>query len=153
MTLLYLSIPIILTFHELEEWNILRWYKRHYIDPPPSDNLAVRTWILFCSLVGFLWTLISVWIPNNYLTAILMSLLILVTIQNAIQHIYWQIHFQAYSPGVIFSTIGLILGVFVIFKATKAGYLPIWLDLFLLIALIPTTIETIRAKNTMTNQF
>jgi hypothetical protein len=150
ITFLYWSIPIILTFHELEEWNILKWYKRHFIDPPPSDNLAVRTWILFCSFIGYLWTYLSILMPNNHVTAFFMGLLILITVQNAIQHIYWQFLFHAYSPGIIFSTIGLVTGVYVIYKETNEGYLPLWVDFILLIALIPTTIQTIRAKNTMT---
>lgn len=150
ITLLYWMIPIILTLHELEEWNILKWYQFHYKNPPSSDNLAVRTWLIFCSVFGFIWTFVSIWMSNDYLTAFFMSLLILVTVQNAIQHIYWQILFRAYSPGVIFSSIGLLLGVYTIYRVTNEGYLTWWVDIVLLIALIPTTIQTIQAKNTMT---
>lgn len=78
LTMLYWSIPVILTFHELEEWNIMKWYKQYYIDLPPFNNLTIRTWLLFISLVGFLWTYISILMPNGYLTAIFMELLILV---------------------------------------------------------------------------
>lgn len=41
MTFLYWSIPVILLLHELEEWNILKWYKLNYLNPPSSDN-----WVL-----------------------------------------------------------------------------------------------------------
>ncbi len=150
MTTLYWSIPIILTFHELEEWNILKWYKQNYLDPPPSDPLAVRTWILFCSLIGYVWTYLSILMPNAHLTAFFMSLLILVTVQNALQHLYWQFLFRTYAPGIIFSLIGLGTGVYVIYRATTQGYLPVWFDLFLFLALIPATVQTIKAKNTMT---
>lgn len=128
----------------------MKWYKQNYLVPPPSNNLTVRTWIFFCSLIGYLWTFINILIPNDYLTAFLMALLILVTVQNEIQHIYWQILFRAYSPGIIFSTFGLVVGVYVIYRATNEGFLPICIDLILLILLIPTTVQTIKAKNTMT---
>jgi hypothetical protein len=150
MTLYYWSIPVILLLHELEEWDILKWYQRCYLNPPPSDNLAVRTWILFCSMVGFVWTFISVMIPNNHITALLMAILIFITIQNAIQHFCWQILFRAYSPGIIFSTVGLVMGVYVCIQATNQGLLPLWVNFILLIGLIPVTIETIKARNTMT---
>jgi hypothetical protein len=150
MTTLYWSIPVILLFHELEEWNILKWYKRNYLNPPPSDNLAARTWILFCSLAGFIWTFVSVMIPNGTICAILMAILIFVTVQNAIQHFCWQILFRCYSPGIIFSTVGLAAGVYVIVEAINKGLLPLWFALVLSLGLVPVTIETIKARNTMT---
>jgi len=26
------AIPIFFSLHELEEWNILKWYKKHYVN-------------------------------------------------------------------------------------------------------------------------
>jgi hypothetical protein len=51
LTWLWLFV-IAFALHEIEEWNILRWYHRNYVDLPPSTDKTVRVWIVFVILVG-----------------------------------------------------------------------------------------------------
>ena len=40
--LLILSLPVMFALHEFEEWNILRWYKKHYTGIPESTDRSIR---------------------------------------------------------------------------------------------------------------
>ena len=54
-------IPIFFFIHELEEWNILNWYKKHFINLPDSNETSIRIHIFTLSIAAFLLTFIA-WI-------------------------------------------------------------------------------------------
>jgi hypothetical protein len=113
LSLLWIFV-ITFALHELEEWNILRWYQRNYVDLPPSSHKAVRTWIVFVILVGIIWCAVAT-IPGDPVFAAYVFLpAIAVAMQNALQHIFWLFHFKQYAPGIITSVFCLIpLGIYV----------------------------------------
>ena len=144
-------VPIILLLHELEEWNILKWYEDNYVDIPASTNLSIRTWLIGFSLCGFIWTAICYLIPSQSLSAFIMFLLVAFTVQNALQHIYWLFYFKKYAPGVVFSGLfGIPLAIYVTYRMVVVELFPVWLIFVVSIAMLPGLIETVRVGNKMT---
>jgi len=114
-------LPIAWAFHEMEEWNIISWYQRHFVNPPEMTFLSVLTLLACSSLVGFLWTFIASLFRNSKITAgVLLLFFILVAFMNAIQHISWTVMFFAYSPGVLSSVFLVIpLVIYVTWRVLK----------------------------------
>lgn len=52
-------LPVAYALHELEEWNILGWHQRNYIDLPPPTDRTIRTFLMFATVVGFVWTAVA----------------------------------------------------------------------------------------------
>jgi hypothetical protein len=137
--------------HELEEWNILRWYQRNYIDLPPSTNRAVRAWIIFVVLVGFIWCAAATLPGHPVFAAYVFLPAIAVALQNALQHVYWLIYFKQYAPGIITSVFCLIpLGVYLVIRALEHNLVPIWYAGILILLIIPGLVQTVKAKDRMT---
>jgi hypothetical protein len=140
-------------FHELEEWNILRWYQRNYVDLPPSTDKAVRVWIVFLILVCFIWCAVATLPGNPVFAAYAFLPTIAVAMQNALQHVYWLFYFKQYAPGVVTSAVLLIpLGVYVTVQAVWQAYVPLWYVGILTLLIIPGLVQTVQAKNRMTKQ-
>lgn len=152
MTWLWLFV-IAFSLHEVEEWNILRWYQRNYLDLPPSTDKAVRVWIVFVILVGLAWCAVATLPGNPVFAAYVFLPAIAVAMQNALQHVYWLFFFNQYAPGIITSVI-LILpsGGYLALRAIWQGYVPVWYVGLLILLLIPGLVQTVQAKNKMTKQ-
>jgi len=144
---------IAFALHEAEEWNILSWYQRNYVDLPPSTNKAVRVWIIFVSLIGFVWCAVATLPGNPVLAAYAFLPTIAVAMQNALQHVYWLFYFKQYAPGVVTSVVLLIpLGLYVTIEAVSQNYVAYWYVSVLVLAMIPGLLQTVKAKNKMTKQ-
>ena len=144
---------IAFALHEVEEWNILSWYQRNYVDLPPSTNKAVRVWIVFVSLIGFVWCAVATLPGNPVLAAYVFLPAIAVAMQNALQHVYWLFYFKQYAPGIITSVFCLIPdGVYLVIRAAWQGFVPFWYVGILMLLLIPGLVQTVQAKNRMTKQ-
>ncbi|MEW6184526.1 MAG: HXXEE domain-containing protein [Thermodesulfobacteriota bacterium] len=112
--------------HELEEWNILRWYRRNYVDLPPSSDQAVRAWIVLVVLIGCIWCAAATLPGNPVFAAYVFLPAIAVALQNALQHVYWLLYFRQYAPGIVTSLFGLIpLGVFLFIRAIGDNLVPL----------------------------
>jgi hypothetical protein len=152
LTWLWLFV-IAFALHEVEEWNILRWYQRNYVDLPPSTNKAVRVWIVFVILIGFVWCAVATLPGNPVLAAYVFLPAIAVAIQNALQHVYWFFYFKQYAPGIITSVFCLIpFGVYLVTRAVWQNLVPLWYVGILILLLIPGLVQTVQAKNRMTKQ-
>lgn len=150
LTWLWLFV-IAFALHEVEEWNILSWYQRNYVDLPPSTNKAIRVWIVFVSLIGFVWCAVAALPGNPVLAAYVFLPAIAVAMQNALQHIFWLFHFKQYAPGIITSIFCLIpLGTYLAGRAISDNLVPIWYVGILLFLIIPGLVQTVKAKNRMT---
>ena len=139
--------------HELEEWNILRWYQRNYVDLPPATDKSVRAWIAFFSLICIVWCAVATLPGNPTFAALAFLPIIAVAVQNALQHVYWLSFFKQYAPGVVTSAVILIpLGGYVTIQAMWQTYVPVWYVGLLVLLIIPGLIQTVQAKNRMTKQ-
>jgi hypothetical protein len=144
---------IAFALHEAEEWNILCWYQRNYSDLPPSTNKAVRVWIVFVILIGFIWCAVATVPSNPSFAAFVFLPAIAIAMQNALQHVFWLFYFKQYAPGVITSVFCLIpLGVYLAIRAVSQHFVPLWYVGILILLLIPGLVQTILAKNRMTKQ-
>lgn len=144
---------IAFALHEIEEWNILSWYQRNYVDLPPSTNKAVRVWIIFVSLIGIVWCAVATLPGNPVFAAYVFLPAIAVAMQNALQHVYWFLYFRQYAPGIITSVFCLIpLGIYLGIQAVGQSFVPVWYVGILLLLLIPGLVQTVQAKNRMTRQ-
>lgn len=146
-------IPIIFFIHEMEEWNILDWYKCTYNPPPPSTKLSCRIWLFLISIFGFMITSIAYILPNDTISAGVLLVFIVFSTFNGLQHIYWTIAFKKYAPGVIFSSLGIIAGIFITAVILSKGLISAGYVFFLYLITVPFMIETFRAKNKLIRSF
>jgi hypothetical protein len=145
------AIPLFQLIHEVEEWNILRWYRENYVDLPGSSNLTVRLWIIVFSLFVYVWTTISFFIPNATVAMTMIVLLLAVTAQNGLQHVYWLFRFRRYAPGVITSVVLVLpLDGYITYRILREELLASWLVLIVFVLMLPGLVETVRAGNRMT---
>lgn len=141
-------VPIILFLHEMEEWNILTWYRRHQIELPEGmTNLDVRTWLLFISLVGLIWALVSLITKNKKISAYIIIPAIFICLVNCIQHLVLVFSYQEYTPGFIFAfIIGVPIYLYIIIRALRDKLIPLWYPIvFAVIILIPSALEAARS--------
>ena len=148
-------LPIAWAFHEMEEWNIISWYQRHFVNPPEMTSLSVLALLACSSLVGFFWTFIASLFRNSKITAgVLLLFFILAAFMNAIQHISWTVMFRAYSPGVLSSILLIIPSViYVTSRVLRERLLRKWYIIILYLLTIPRIIETIRYGNEVMPMF
>jgi hypothetical protein len=148
-------LPIAWAFHEMEEWNIISWYQKHFVNPPEMTPLSVLTLLACSSLVGFLWTFIASLFRNLKIKAgVLLLFFILVAFMNAVQHISWAVMFRAYSPGVLSSVFLIIPSViYVTWRVLKERLLSKWYIIILYLLIVPRIIETIKYGNEVMPMF
>ncbi len=80
-TLIWL-IPVAIALHEFEKWNIIHWYHRNFVDLPNKASTTTRTFLVFMTVLGFVWTVLAL-IPNDPKTAYIISPLAAVLTLNA----------------------------------------------------------------------
>jgi hypothetical protein len=146
--------PVALALHELEEWNIINWYHNNFVDLPDKTQISTRFFLVFVSLLGFVWTGIAVLCGDATIAAYILFSLVAIVFLNCLQHIYWQFLFKAYAPGIL-STVFLLLPVIgiLVYRALAENLIPIWYVLLLFIVIVPGFVDTLRAGNTLTPQF
>jgi len=102
-------LPVAFTLHELEEWNILLWYRTQFVNPPSTSDRGVHVGLLAISLLGVLWTAGACLLPTPRATALVaLPFFVVFVLGNALQHVYWQLAFGAYAPGVVTSALLII---------------------------------------------
>ena len=143
------TIPIFLSIHELEEWNILDWYKKHYVNLPGSTNFSIHLHIFFFCIVGFLLTYVAYLTRETFLFSLIISFLTGFIILNTFQHIVWTIQLKTYSPGLITSLIVLCVVVFVNLILIHNNLIHLAFYALILMVLFPA-LKTIKTKNEMT---
>lgn len=113
-------VPVLYALHELEEWNVLRWEQAHFVGLPFIPIVGSRLWFLASGAAGFLITWIATRFKNPKITAAITVPVILLTVLNGAQHIFWTIYFRDAAPGVIFGgLLGVPFGLFLVVKAVK----------------------------------
>jgi len=145
-----LLIPLVFTIHELEEWNILTWYKKHYKNIPYSTNLSIRIWIICISLLIFIVTIVAVkFIHSVFLFSPLFIAISTFILTNIIQHVIWTIQYKDYSVGL--STAMVLLAVIIVVHANLIinHYINVWFYVISLYMVVPI-IKTLRRPHVMT---
>jgi di/tricarboxylate transporter len=143
------AIPIFFCIHELEEWNILNWYKKYYRNLPPSTNFSIHLHIFTFCIAGFILTSIAILFQTTFLFSFIICFLSGFILLNVFQHIVWTVQLKAYSPGLISGLILLAVTAFVNSKLISNNLIQLPFYIIILLAIIPG-IKTIKIKNEMT---
>ena len=141
-------IPVFFLIHELEEWNILNWYKKFYVDLPPSTNISIRIHIITLSIIAFLLTFIA-WISPIILRSIIVIYISSFILANTIQHIIWTVQYNAYSPGLLTALFATLVYALINIKLINSELIltPCYL---IVLMWVPAIIATVRSKYHMT---
>lgn len=140
-------IPVFLSVHELEEWNILSWYRKHFTDLPASTETSIRIHIFTLCAAAVLLTLLAVVSPPGVAGPIVVFMSGFAA-TNTAQHLVWTIQHRAYAPGLATGILCTASCVFVNVLWVRHGL--IFPPLYLLAAAgIPSVIQTIRLKHRM----
>ncbi len=137
--------------HELEEWNINGFERRHFSDVPAfATNRSARGFIFLISLAALGLTAAAAYAgdgaaPWIFLPAVFFML------SNACQHLYWSIRFRTYAPGVV-TALALIvpLGLYLIGRSvTDEGVSPVYPAVMAVVSIL-VWVQTVRAGDRMT---
>ena len=140
--------PVAVLIHELEEWNIMRWYRHNFVDVLQMSDKTAHIGLMFVGLTSFLWTTAATIFGNPTVAAFVMLFHIAGIFQNVLQHIYWLFHFKQYAPGIVTSVLLLApLGIYLSARAVIEKYAPAWYIVLLTIWIIFSLVPTIRAGN------
>ncbi len=140
---------LIAAFHELEEWNILKWHLK-YNKNVPSDvtDFHLRLAFILISILIFIWILISLIPKNKKITAYIFSPFIIISLLNGFEHLIWMIKFRVYAPGVIFGFFFEVpLICYVLYRMLKEKLIAKWYLLILGIIVLAGTIQLILLGN------
>lgn len=141
-------VPFALALHEAEEWNILRWEQRNFVNLPAKTHAGVRAFLVFFTLFGFLCTTLAT-LPNNPKIAAFVFLPFAAgAFLNALQHLFYTVYFRQYAPGVI-TSVGLYLPIsgYLTVRAIQENLVPIVYVVVLGILAILGLIQTMKAGN------
>lgn len=141
-------IPALLFLHELEEWNILKWYRKYYTDFTASTNTSIRIHIITLGIIAFLLTFIA-WISPIAIRSIIVIFLSSFILTNTIQHVIWTFQYKAYAPGLTTAILCVVVYTFVNILLVKNEMILTPFYLILLLG-IPTVKKTIKSKHQMT---
>jgi hypothetical protein len=140
--------PVVVLLHELEEWKIMKWYRRNFIDVLPMSGKVAHIGLIFASFTSFLWTAASTVLGNPTIAAFAMLPQIASFFQNLLQHIYWLLRFKQYAPGVVTSVLLLVpVGSYLSARAVIEKYAPVWYLILLAIWIMLGLIQTVRTGN------
>ncbi|ORC28819.1 hypothetical protein B4O97_18990 [Marispirochaeta aestuarii] len=106
-------IPIVFSIHELEEWNILKWYKRYYKNIPESTNTSIRIHIITFCVLSFILTTIAFLMRNTFVLSLIVAFVSAFIYFNVIQHIIWTVQLKAYSVGLLTGIVSIIIVAYV----------------------------------------
>ena len=142
-------IPVLFSIHEVEEWNILRWYKKYYRNLPESTNTSIRIHIIIFSIASFLLTFLAYAARETFLFSLIIVFLSCFILQNFIQHVIWTLQLKTYSPGLatVVPCVLYVLFVNVLFIQNGLIILPFYLMVLLV---VPPVIRTMNVKGEMT---
>ncbi|MGA8013628.1 MAG: HXXEE domain-containing protein [Candidatus Acidiferrales bacterium] len=142
--------PLVWALHEAEEWDIMKFESRHFVDPGYFSTITHPALWFGLSLVasyGIIWTALTAWPKNPKFAAFLtLPFFVFLSFGNVLQHIYWSFYFRTYAPGVI--TAVLLVGPVVIgltVKAIRGKLIPWWYAAILYLLVVPTMVSTVRS--------
>lgn len=118
----------LVVIHELEEWNIDRFERKHFEGlPAAASDCSARMVIAFVSAVGLVWCSIAALSGDPTLAAWIFSPAIAFMLLNALQHIFWSFYFRKLAPGAVTAALLIIpMGSFLTARAIGQGYVPGW---------------------------
>lgn len=144
-------IPLVFSIHELEEWNILKWYKKYYKNLPESTNTSIHIHIVVLSAFSFLLIFIAYIASGTFLFSLIIAFISSFIFHNFIQHVIWTIQLKTYSPGLATASFCILSTIYVniLLVLNSLIILPFYLFFILF---IPSLIGTMKVKGEMTKE-
>jgi len=137
--------------HELEEWNVNAFERRHFSGMPAyaTDRSARGYIFLFC--VGGLLITVAATFAGDPASAWVFLPAVFFMLTNACQHAYWSIRFRAYAPGVG-TALGLIvpLGLYLILRSVADARVDAVYPIVLAVISAAVWAQTVQAGDRMT---
>ncbi len=132
ITMLWLFYGMVV-LHELEEWNIDRFERQHFVGlPAAATDRSARMVIAFVSALGLFWCTIATLPSDPALAAWIFFPAIAFMLLNALQHIFWSFYFRKLAPGAVSAALLVIpFGSYIVARALGLGYVPAWYALSL----------------------
>jgi len=143
------AIPVFFSIHELEEWNILYWYRKYYTNLPPSTGFSIHLHIITFCIVGFMLTTIAVLFQATFLFSLIICFISGFILLNVFQHVNWTIQLKAYSPGLISGLILIVITAVVNYILISNHRIQLPFYAIILLVIIPA-INTIKIRREMT---
>lgn len=136
--------------HEAEEWNILRWEQRNFVNLPAKTNVSVRTFLVVFTMFGFLWTALAALPTNPTIAAFVLLPFAAGAFLNALQHLFYTLYFRQYAPGVITSVV-LYLPIvgYLTARVIEEHLVPVAYVVVLVLLTVLGLIHTIKAGNVL----
>lgn len=144
-------IPFMFSIHEIEEWNILKWYKKYYKNLPESTNTSIRIHIITFCVLSCLLTLLANILNGTFLFSLIVIFLSSFILLNFLQHIIWTIQLRTYSPGLLTAILCILSVVFVNVQLIQ-GNLIILPFYIIVLFIIPSLIGTMKVNGEMTKE-
>lgn len=148
-------LPVAFALHELEEWNIVEWYRRYWtnVDPAMVNQRNAWTWLAFASLFGFLWTFLAMRLRNLKFAFHLLLVFFVAVFSHCMAHVYWLFSLGVYAPGVVTSVL-LIMPVtaYVTYRAIRDGLISSAYAAVLFVLTLPTIVWVIRLDNRLPDE-
>jgi hypothetical protein len=94
-------LPIAFALHELEEWNILAYYRAHFPQGPPMSTTNVRIALIAVIPIAWLWVRAALRAASPRRAAYIILPLAAALSLNALQHIYVIGRYRDYGPGIV----------------------------------------------------
>jgi hypothetical protein len=149
----FITIPLVLFLHEMEEWNIVKFHKDNYTVQYNETNMTERLWLFMLSLIGLFFSIICSNIPNTVISNSIFLVLATFLLLNGVQHILLSIVLKKYNPGFIFGgLLGTTLSLLYDIKIIRESVIPLWLFICItLLEFVPAGIDTVlsRRKNSL----
>ena len=142
-------IALVFSIHEIEEWNILKWYKRHYKNLPGSTNTSIRIHIVVLIAVSLLLTLLAFLARETFLFSLIVVFISAFILQNFLQHVIWTVQLKAYSTGLVTSILSVVTVAFVHVLLIQ-NHLIILTFYAMVLLIIPPLVRTMKVKGEMT---
>ncbi|MBN2612228.1 MAG: HXXEE domain-containing protein [Bacteroidales bacterium] len=143
------AIPLFFSLHELEEWNILNWYQKYYVNLPGSTNFSIHLHIIIFCIMAFLLTYIAYLFRETFVFSLIIPFLSGFILFNTFQHIIWTFQLKAYSPGLASAIVMLCVTIFVNIILIKNSLIFLPFYALILLFILPA-LNTLKVKNEMT---
>ncbi len=137
--------------HELEEWRITDFERRHLTGIPPyATNRSARGWIVLICVVALIWCAVATAPGNPSFAAWIFMPAMAITFLNPLQHIFWSLYFRQYAPGVVTAALFLMpMSGGAAIWATYLGYVPARYVVAWMGFIVAGLVQTVRAGNRM----
>jgi hypothetical protein len=150
-------VPLIWIFyacfaiHELEEWNIARFEKKHFTGLPPTHtDRNARAWIGIVCVIGLFISLMASFFRSPVVSAYVFLPAVFFMAANSLQHVYWSIRFRTIATGLASAVLLLIpASAFIIYSALSRGLVSVWYVAFLSAFGILALAGTVKVGNEM----